>query len=287
MPGTAPAPVQVWLQENGFGNVTGLKQVGGGCINNGAVLYTQSGESFFLKTNSHAPEDMFTREAEGLKALSIPNGPRVPKPIIAGEDFLLMEDLSPGPRSAEYWSQFGRKLAVLHTHTHTRFGFPQDNYIGSTPQPNPWLEDGAIFFAEHRLVYQAHLASQRGLLGSTDVGKVEGLAYRLTQLVPPQPASLIHGDLWSGNALTDERGSPALIDPAAHYGWAEADLAMTSLFGSFPDKFYSAYEEVRPLENGYRNRFDLYNLYHLLNHLNLFGGSYLGQVISTLRKYSR
>jgi protein-ribulosamine 3-kinase len=281
-----PAPVQTWLEENGYGKVIRVSPVGGGCINHGAVLHTQTGVSFFLKTNQHAPEEMFAREAEGLEALSGSDGPRVPKAFCSGEDFLLLEDLSPGPRSSDYWPAFGRRMAALHNHTNARFGFSHNNYIGSTPQLNSWAEDGANFFAEQRLIFQARLASQRGLLGSSDVVRVERLAAHLVELVPAQPASLIHGDLWSGNALTDAGGDPAIIDPAAHYGWAEADLAMTSLFGSFPGEFYRAYQDVRPLEKGYRDRFDLYNLYHLLNHLNLFGGSYLGQVVAVLRRYA-
>ena len=114
---------------------------------------------------------------------------------------------------------------------------------------------------------------------------VRRLVERLPELVPWQPSSLLHGDLWTGNAMSDEKGAPAIIDPAAHYGWAEAELAMTTLFDSFPREFYRAYEEVRPLEKGYRDRFDIYNLYHLLNHLNLFGRSYLGQVRAILRRY--
>jgi protein-ribulosamine 3-kinase len=287
MKSAIPVSVGTWLQENGFGKILSVNPVGGGCINNGAVLHTQAGNSFFLKTNPHAPEDMFAREAEGLEALNVRDGPRVPKPFYAGQNFLLLEDLSPAPRSRGYWTEFGRKMAALHQHTQAHFGFPHDNYIGSTPQLNPWVEDGIEFFGEHRLLYQASLASRRGLLGRSEEEKVEQLVTLLTELVPPQPASLIHGDLWSGNVLTDESGAPAIIDPAAHYGWAEADLAMTDLFGSFPGEFYDAYQEVRPLETGYRARFPLYNLYHLLNHLNLFGTGYLGQVKSSLQRYIR
>lgn len=116
--------------------------------------------------------------------------------------------------------------------------------------------------------------------------RVEKLCDRLPELIPEQPASLIHGDLWSGNAMFDSRGQPAIIDPAAHYGWAEAELAMTTLFGSFPDVFYRAYQEARPLEPDFRERFPIYNLYHLLNHVNLFGGGYLGQSLSILRRYA-
>jgi fructosamine-3-kinase len=280
-----PQAVEKWLAENGFGEVRFARPVGGGCINNGTRLETESGQSFFLKTNSHAPEDMFAREAEGLDALQVGDGPKVPQPYLHGSDFLLLEDLSPAVHQAGYWGEFGRLLAALHEHTNPRFGFPHDNYIGSTPQPNQWTKDGYEFFGEQRLLFQARLASSRGFLEKSQVQQVERLAKRLPDLVPEQPASLIHGDLWSGNATSDAQGAPAIIDPAAHYGWAEAELGMTALFGSFPDAFYQAYDEARPLEPGYRQRFPLYNLYHLLNHLNLFGRGYYGQVTSVIRRY--
>ncbi|MFO7622805.1 MAG: fructosamine kinase family protein [Anaerolineales bacterium] len=280
-----PKAVHDWLQENGFGEIEKLRPVSGGCINNGMILQTGSGQSVFLKTNPGAPENMFEREAEGLVALATQDGPRVPKPFCFGKDFLLMEDLSPGPRRPGYWTDFGRQLAHLHNCTNTRFGFTHDNYIGSTPQPNPWTADGHVFFAEQRLIFQAKLARQQGLLDRLQVDQVERLAARLPELIPVQPAALIHGDLWSGNVTADRAGNPALIDPAVHYGWAEAELGMTDLFGSFPQEFYAAYQEVRPLAGGFRERFPLYNLYHLLNHLNLFGTGYSGQVSAILSRY--
>lgn len=280
-----PEEVKNWLQEKSYGEIRSVRPVSGGCINNGARLQTEGGEVFFLKTNSRTPEDMFAREAEGLGALRVSDGPRVPEPFLAGRDFLLLEDLKPASRRSDYWPEFGRQLAALHNHTNSQFGFPHDNYIGSTPQPNPWTEDGHKFFAEHRILFQARLAQRSGLLDQSDVRQAEKIARRLPEMVPQQPASLIHGDLWSGNALTDNQGGPAIIDPAAHYGWAEAELGMTALFGSFPDSFYQAYREVNPIEAGFRSRFDIYNLYHLLNHLNLFGRGYLGQVQSILKRY--
>jgi fructosamine-3-kinase len=283
---TLPSPVVDFLSENGFGEVRARQGVGGGCINNGSRLFTTSGETFFLKTNSSAPEDMFTREAEGLLTLGVPGGPAVPRVYLYGEEFILLEDLAPAAGYADYWPLFGRQLAVLHNRVHLAFGFHHDNYIGSTPQPNAWMDDGYLFFAEQRLLYQARLAVQRGLLGRTELGLVERLTARLPGLVPLQPASLLHGDLWSGNVITTRLGLPAIIDPAAYFGWAEADLAMTALFGRFPDSFYSAYAEVRPLEPGFRERFGVYNLYHLLNHLNLFGGGYREQVITFLRRFA-
>lgn len=199
---------------------------------------------------------------------------------------MLMEDLHPAPRGRDYWDAFGRRLATLHQTHGPQFGFAHDNYIGSTPQPNPWTEDGHAFFGQHRLEYQAALGKSKGLLEGEDLEALERLVGRLPDLIPVQPPSLIHGDLWSGNAITGPRGEPAIIDPAAHFGWAEAELAMTTLFGRFPESFYRAYAEKRSLQTGWRGRLPIYNLYHLLNHLNLFGRGYLPGVRNVLRRFA-
>lgn len=280
-----PEKVRDWLFDNQYGSIQSSKSVSGGCINNGLILKTGSGITFFLKTNQNAPPDMFAREAEGLHALAVPDGPTVPKPYLHSANFILMQDLQPAGRRGDYWADFGRRLATLHNQTCAEFGFEHDNYIGSTPQPNSCTEDGYAFFAENRLKFQMRLATKNGLISRADAGRIDVLTNRLPELIPEQPASLIHGDLWSGNAMADEHGGPAIMDPAAHYGWAEADLAMTNLFGSFSDDFYQAYQEVRPLHPGVRERFPLYNLYHLLNHLNLFGRGYLSQVLGVVRRY--
>ncbi|MCJ7701874.1 MAG: fructosamine kinase family protein [Anaerolineales bacterium] len=280
-----PREVVSWLAQNRFGELVSQRPVSGGCINNGMILRTASGRSFFLKLNAAPPVDMFAREVAGLEALRVSDGPSVPLPYLHGRTFLLMEDLAPAARGVDYWVSFGHQLAALHKYTNEQFGFGADNYIGSTPQPNPWTEDGFEFFTKQRLLFMACMARERGLLDRGDEARVAALTARLPQLVPQQPPSLIHGDLWSGNALTTADGSPAIIDPAAHYGWAEAELAMTTLFGSFPSEFYRAYEEVRPLEPGYPSRYPIYNLYHLLNHLILFGRGYWGQVDAILRRY--
>lgn len=280
-----PEKVRDWLLDENCGPIRSSRSVSGGSINSAFILETESGATFFLKTNQNAPPDMFAREAEGLRALMVPSGPIIPKPYLHAEDFILMQDLQPSSRRHDYWADFGYKLAALHNRTNAKFGFEHDNYIGSTPQPNPWTEDGYVFFAQHRLAFQTQLAAKNGLIGGQDASRIELLANRLPNIIPEQPASLLHGDLWGGNAMTDGDGAPAIIDPAVHYGWAEADLAMTTLFGTFSDDFYHAYREVRTLEPDAAERYPLYNLYHLLNHLNLFGGGYLNQVLGVVRRY--
>ena len=283
---TVPYAVQEWCRQNGHGDIARAEPVGGGCINQGLRLHTDRGKSLFLKVNPAAPEEMFAREAEGLRSLHQPDGPRLPAPYVWSRDFLLVEDLRPARRASDYWSDLGHRLAALHEHRSSRFGFDHDNFIGSTPQPNPWIEDGYDFFASHRLLFQARLARQGGRLPASDARRVEAIAGRLKDLVPAQPASLSHGDLWSGNVIVGPHGEACLIDPACHYGWAEAELGMTELFGGFDTAFYRAYAASRPLAPGWRDRLPLYNLYHLLNHLNLFGTGYLESVRRVLDRFA-
>jgi len=280
-----PQEVKTWLIDNNFGVVEVENSIKGGCINNGVQIITSIGESFFLKVNPSPPPDMFFREYEGLIAISKKDGLKVPKPLLFGSDFIFMEDLKPAVRMKNYWEAFGRLLAFLHDYEGKRFGFSSDNYIGRTPQVNPWTADGCSFFKESRIGYIAGLVRNQGLISKDMHRRILNLSNRINTLVPKQPPSLIHGDLWSGNAITDSNGAPAIIDPAVHYGWAEAELAMTALFGSFPEKFYHSYCEVRHLEPGYKSRFPLYNLYHVLNHVLLFGRGYLGMVLDTLNIY--
>jgi len=281
-----PSAVGAWLRQAGHGEVLRRQPVGGGCINNGSLLETANGANFFLKTNRSAPEELFAREAEGLQELRKGGELRVPQAYVWGADYILMEDLAPALRAADYWEELGRGLAKIHGHTSPRFGFEHDNYLGSTPQPNPWTADGYAFFAEQRLGFQARLARDTGGLTGSEATLVGRLAARLPELVPPQPAARLHGDLWGGNAISDGRGRPALIDPAVYYGWPEAELGMTVLFGGFEPRFYAAYEEERPLEKGWRQRLPIYNLYHLLNHLNLFGAGYHTQVMEIVKRFT-
>lgn len=201
---------------------------------------------------------------DGLRALGAVV--RVPRILDHGPDFILLERLD--LRRDGDWSALAQMLATLHRETGPRFGWHRDNWIGGTPQINTWHDDWADFFLECRLRPQA---SRAGL---------ELPDLRLLENHRPQP-SLLHGDLWSGNAGFIDEG-PVIFDPAVYYGDREADLAMTELFGGFPREFYSAYRKIYPLDAGYETRKHLYNLYHLLNHLNLFGSGYLAQVQRTL-----
>jgi len=243
------------------------------------------GQRAVLKFNAEAPTDMAAAEAAGLRAIAGTNTIRVVTLIAVLDGGLLLGYVAPGRRTKPFWHRCGRQLAAMHGHLGTAFGFESDNYCGMTRQSNRWQEDGYAFFAEQRLIYQAALARDRNLLGAGVTAAVERLAARLPELVPVQPPSLLHGDLWSGNLLAAVDDGPVLIDPACYYGWAETDLAMTVLFGGFGEDFYRAYEDSHRPESGWRQRLPIYNLYHLLNHLNLFGTSYLPQITAVLDRF--
>lgn len=270
----------------------GRRGVGGGSINRTGTLKLSNGITLFLKENSRRYTNLFKAEAAGLEALRAAQGPRVPEPVALYEDdrnqYLLMEAIQPGRKSGEFFSRFGRELAKLHqTNRAHAFGFSMDNHIGSTPQKNPWTESWTEFYGEWRLRFQIELAGRRGLADASMVSGVESIIGKLDSLLPePEHPALLHGDLWGGNYMVDEQGEPVLIDPAVYYGHREADLAMTELFGGFSPEFYRAYQETYPLQPGYQERVDLYNLYHLLNHLNLFGGGYAGSCRSIIRRYA-
>ena len=295
-----PPPVTDFCLARGYGKIRKATPLGGGSpengVNNAARLDTDNGP-LFLKVNAKAPPDMFEREAEGLTALATAiatmnrrtgwRGPAlgVPRALLAGPGYILQEFLESGPKHDRYWEVLGMQLALMHQTTSDRFGFVNDNYIGRTPQINTWEANGYRFFADQRLLYQADLARRNKKLDAATYDSLLDLFAKLASLIPPQSACLIHGDLWSGNLHTGPDGEPVLIDPAAHYGWAEADLAMLTLFGSPPDSFFHAYDSVSPLQPGYRERFDLYNLYHLLNHLNLFGENYASSVRTIVERF--
>ncbi|MHB1245674.1 MAG: fructosamine kinase family protein [Sulfuriferula sp.] len=260
--------------------------VGGGCIS-AAWCIESNATRYFVKTNSAAKLVMFEAEAAGLTALAASHILRVPHPVTSGvaggEAFLVLEWLGLGGQGSA--AQLGQQLAALHRTSAPRFGFTADNTIGDTPQRNPWTDNWIDFWRDQRLGFQLELAARNGVGGNLQtqgerlMGKLDGLfdGYQ------PQ-ASLLHGDLWSGNYGYTKAGEPVIFDPAAYYGDREADIAMTELFGGFPADFYAAYREVWPLDTGYAVRKNLYNLYHILNHANLFGGSYARQAEGMMMK---
>lgn len=252
--------------------------IGGGSINQ-AYQVTDGDRSYFLKINQAARFAMFEAEALGLKEIAASNTIRVPRPICwgtaEGAAYIVMEYLPLAGSSRDSWYQMGQDLAAMHRVTSPLgFGWQQDNTIGETPQKNPWMPDWVTFYVEHRLTYQFQLAQRRGHFPR----QKELLAAVPTLLSghDPEP-SLVHGDLWSGNAAVTSAGVPVILDPATYYGDREVDIAMSELFGRFPQAFYEGYNASYPLEAGYELRKTLYNLYHVLNHFNLFGGGYGSQ----------
>ncbi|MFW5828531.1 MAG: fructosamine kinase family protein [Alkalispirochaeta sp.] len=270
------------------------RSVGGGMINDARQLLLTNGASLFLKVNSRTHSDLFMEEARGLLALREAEGPRVPAPLglFEAEDhqYLLMEWIPTGRPTGDFWTRFGRALARLHrSNRETRCGFSQDNHIGTTKQPNGWLVSWHEFFGERRLLFQIELAREQGRADAAMEQGVRRIITKLPDLIPTVDeggASVLHGDLWGGNYMVSDANEPVLIDPAVYYGHREADLAMTQLFGGFSPAFYEAYEAEWPLVPGYEQRRDIYNLYHLLNHLNLFGGSYAGSCRAIIRRFS-
>jgi fructosamine-3-kinase len=244
-----------------------------------------------MKENSARFKNMFHAEATGLEVLRVPGGPRVPEPIAVHGDsdsqFIIMSYIAEGPRGKNYWEQFGRSLATLHRHHGEAFGFKEDNYIGSTPQANTPSSHWPEFFGTYRLGYQIGLAATQTLADASLVLKTETLISKLGELLPNDARpSILHGDLWGGNVMADEDGTAVIIDPAAYWGHFEADLAMTELFGSFPSIFYDAYKELLPISPEYGERKEIYNLYHVLNHLNMFGSSYASQANAIVNRFS-
>ncbi len=301
------------------GDTTPLRDrasVGGGSISHAVRLRTDRG-AYLLKIGGRGMPRFFESEARGLALLAASGAVRVPdvlayrdsepeargkrragieaplaahlSPLASVDGFILLEWLAAPPRAdrGRAGEILGAALAALHRSTADAYGLDHDNYIGATPQPNGWSASWLEFFRERRLRFQAGLAQRGGLLGRERERRIERLLERLDRWIDDATVrpSLLHGDLWGGNFIVGPGGAPALIDPAVSYGDREADLAFTTLFGGFPESFCRAYESAWPLPAGWHERRDLYNLYHLLNHLNLFGEGYGSQVDDVLRRY--
>ena len=268
--------------------------VSGGDINSAYALELSDGNRIFMKSNRKENADFFRAESEGMAAIRQTGAVRVPEVIAAGagEDgaFLLLEYIDSGMKGKHSSEELGVGLAKMHMHDTScfvnggRFGFTSDNYIGAGEQINTPEETWTEFFTERRLAPQFERAAS--YFGREERKDIDHFLNRIGRyLSEPEYPSLLHGDLWGGNYMIDRAGHPWLIDPAVYVGHAEADLAMTELFGGFDRTFYDAYRNTAGIDPGYRDRKDLYNLYHLLNHLNLFGGGYLYSVKSIVSRY--
>ena len=266
--------------------VVSARPVSGGDINSAFRLQGEH-KTYFVKLNSADRVTMFAAEFEGLQALAGTQTVRVPAPVVCGQtdehSFLVLENLEFGRSDQASERLLGRQLALMHRQPQPHFGWRRDNTIGSTLQLNRAGDDWPAFWREQRLGFQLKLAAKHGYGGRLQT-RGERLCCDMAvffEHYSPQP-SLLHGDLWAGNAAADKQGRPVVFDPACYYGDREADLAMTELFGGFSQDFYAAYQAVWPLDHGYRLRKTFYNLYHILNHLNLFGGDYLRQAESMM-----
>ena len=268
------------------------RYVSGGDINEACVLTLDDGSFLFMKSNSAAALSNFRAEAEGLRRIRETGAIGVPQILATGTDegysFLLMEYIIGGRRVSHYWETFAAELAAMHRADSSRdlpYGLETDNWIGARKQINTPKSSWIAFFRDCRLAPQ--FASAARYFSVEDRTRIDDLLSHLDRfLVEPAGPSLVHGDLWSGNMITGNDGKGWLIDPAVYYGHPEADIAMTELFGGFPPAFYDAYEETGMLQPGYEDRRDLYNLYQLLNHLNMFGSGYLPGVKRILKRYA-
>lgn len=284
-----------------FGDGTAIvraERIPGGDINESYGLSLSGGHYIFMKANTRKDASFFAAEAMGLSAIAGTGAVGTPR-ILGyganagrfGKSFLLLEFVRGKKRVSGYWEILGHQLADMHRaetagYVHGgRYGFDSDNYIGESDQINTPGESWVAFFRDCRLEPQFRRASRH--FDSGDRRKITGLLDHLEEfLVEPQYPSLLHGDLWAGNVMEGSDGRAWMIDPAVYVGHAEADIAMTELFGGYPGTFYDAYREAGLLAPEYRQRRDLYNLYHLLNHLNLFGGGYLPSVRGVVERYA-
>jgi protein-ribulosamine 3-kinase len=267
-----------------------LRPVGGGSINGTYQLIVNKHEKFFLKCNDAGRyPGLFEKEKTGLQFLANQHCLRIPSVIFCGthhnEQLLVLEWITAGERNGTLWKKSGEQLARLHQCSTDRFGFAEDNYMGALPQTNTFHDSWMDFFIRQRLVPQVKLATGKKLLPAVDAGRFDRLYKKMDSVFNREPPSLLHGDLWSGNFMCDERSEPVLIDPAVYYGHRSMDLAMTTLFGGFDSAFYDAYHYHFPLPPNYREQWDICNLYPLLIHLNLFGQSYLQDIVTTLKKF--
>ncbi len=272
-------------------SIVSANSLSGGCISNAYKLNMADGKIYLLKINDTHSGDMFIKEANGLSELKKANAIKVPKVLLAGTNFILLEFINSSVKSNYFFKDFGIKFSELHKYNSKTFGFYEDNYIGANIQLNipekdeetDWIK----FYFNKRILYQFKLAEKNGYATEELRKGISKLENKIESILSGslEPPSLLHGDLWSGNYMIDQDGNACLIDPAVYYGHREADLGMTKLFGGFGSDFYNYYNENFPLPDGYSYRENIYKLYHVLNHLNLFGTGYYSQAVSLIYNY--
>lgn len=287
-----PESVQSHIEENLEDSLRSVKSVSGGSINEAAHLILQNSGDCFLKWNRTANPDMFAKEVKGLKILSNADTDLlIPDVLDCGETddgtgYLLMEYITEGNPHKNSAGLFGSELARLHKHIRSKYGLNHDNYIGRLPQSNSLHDEWTTFFIEERMEPQLKTALESGRLSSNISRAFQAMYRRLPDIFPDEPASLLHGDLWGGNYFYNNDGQPAIFDPAVYYGNREIELAFTHLFRGFSPAFYDAYTSIMPLETDFEQRKDIYNLYPLLVHTNLFGGHYARRVQSIVTQFA-
>ena len=259
----------------------------GGCINDSRIVSLKDARQFFIKTHPQASffPELFKAEFKALQLLAEPDVIHVPKPIAYDDDFIVMEVFKEGVKANDWQEQIGRRLAELHKATqNSQYGFEEENYIGTTKQINNWSDSWLSFWREQRLGYQLKLFSGKTDRNDPLLKAGEQLLNKLDSLIGniTEPAVLLHGDLWSGNAAANEKGEPVIFDPASYYGHREAEIGMMRMFGGFDARCETAYAEVWPLQGGSEERISLYRLYHELNHLNLFGSGYYQSCLTSI-----
>ena len=284
------------LIQNNLGterSITAVKRVSGGCIAEAFQMVLDDATTLFVKVSVGQDND-FEVELNGLEALRSTNTVAIPNVVASQTDdsigVLILEWTQSSSPKKEFWPRFGHKIAQLHLANQSidRFGFFQDNFIGSTKQPNPWKSNWPEFFALYRLAFQGDLALSQGLIETSQRKDLDRLIEKLPRLLASDETSpaLLHGDLWSGNFLCDANQNPVIFDPAVYFGHHECEFGITKLFGGFDSTFFEAYHDVLPKDDGTSQRIEIYQLYHLLNHLNLFGRSYWPACQTILSKYS-
>ena len=263
------------------------QSLSGGSINTAFVLTAETGTQYFVKTNTAGQKAMFEAEAEGLRVMASSETIKVPEPLCFGENsmqsYIVMEFLEMQGRADQ--SVLGEQLAAMHRVTAEQFGWQINNTIGATFQPNEYRHNWLEFWSEQRLGFQLQLAAKNGY-----GGELQSLGEKLLLEMPKLftgreiKPSMLHGDLWGGNVAGLNDGTPVIFDPAFYYGDREADIAMTYVFGGFGPDFYASYQNAFPLDDGFAVRKTFYNIYHIINHLNMFGGGYHGQAINMLEQ---